>query len=296
MSKKRGLGRGLEALIPAGVLEKSDGASLREITVRDIKPSRGQARKIFDEEKLEELVASIKNHGIIQPVVVRPAAGGGYELIAGERRWRACQKIGLEKIPAIVRDYKDDEATAVSLIENIQREDLNPLEEAQAYRRLMEEFGLTQEEVSKRVGKSRPFVANMVRLLELPEEIKEMLESGSLTAGHARALLSIGDKKRQLKVAERVIKQGLNVRQVEKIARELEEKEKENKEKNPAQDKKDGGETAKIEDFITQKLGLKAKVKIDSGGKGKLEISFEDREELFRVIALLTGKSEICFT
>lgn len=291
MSKKRALGRGLEALIPAGVLEKGEGARIEEIAIKDIRPARGQARKIFDKEKLEELTVSIKNHGVIQPVVVRPAAGGGYELIAGERRWRACQKLGLEKIPAIVREYKDDEATAVSLIENIQREDLNPLEEAQAYRRLMEEFGLTQEEVSKRVGKSRPFVANMVRLLELPEEIKGMLENGRLTAGHARAILSINDKKRQLKIAQRVIEQGLNVRQVEKIAKDLEEKKKEKETKDLVRDKKDAGETAKIEDFIRQKLGLRVRVKINPSGRGKLEISVENREELFKVIALLTGET-----
>ena len=290
MTKKRALGRGLEALIPAGVLEKSEGAGIEEIAVRDIKPSSGQARKIFDQEKLEELIVSIRNHGVIQPVVVRPAAGGGYELIAGERRWRACQKLGLEKIPAIVKEYKDDEATAVSLIENIQREDLNPLEEAQAYRRLMEEFGLTQEEVSKRVGKSRPFVANMVRLLELPPEIKGMLENGRLTAGHARALLSISDKNRQLKIARRVIEQGLNVRQVEKIAKDWEEKKKDKEKRVHERGKNKGGEAAGIENILNNKLGLRAKVKMGSGGRGKLEIRFENLEELHKIIALLTGE------
>ncbi|MCL6559575.1 MAG: ParB/RepB/Spo0J family partition protein, partial [Firmicutes bacterium] len=165
MSKRRGLGKGLQALIPVKEEALAGKEQLKELKINEIRPAPRNARKLFDQEKLAELASSIKEHGVIQPVVVRPLDDGGYELIAGERRWRACKALGYDKIPAVVKEYKDLEATAVSLIENVQREDLNPLEEAMAYQKLMEDFGLTQEEVSLRVGKSRPFVANMVRLL-----------------------------------------------------------------------------------------------------------------------------------
>lgn len=219
MNKKRGLGRGLEALLPGTAADK-DG-SLKEIEIDLVVPNPRQPRQVLNDEKLSELAESIKEHGIVQPVVVRTLADGRYELIAGERRWRACRKIGMKKMPAVVREYGDLEAAAVALIENIQRENLNPLEEARAYRILMEDFDLTQEDVSKRVGKSRPFVGNMVRLLTLPEEIQHMVMESQISAGHARAILGISDKDRQISAARRIIKSQMNVRQAEGLAKSL---------------------------------------------------------------------------
>ncbi|MFZ5634217.1 MAG: ParB/RepB/Spo0J family partition protein [Bacillota bacterium] len=219
MIKKRGLGKGLEALLPGASVEK-DGR-LREVNIEDVIPNPRQPRQVLNDEKLAELAGSIEEHGIVQPVVVRPLADGKYELIAGERRWRACRILGMQKIPAVIRDYEDLEAAAVALIENVQRENLNPLEEAGAYKTLMEEFGLTQEEVSKRVGKSRPFVGNMVRLLSLPEEIKKLLLENQLSPGHARAILGLNEKSRQVAAAKKIIKNQMNVRQAELLVKNM---------------------------------------------------------------------------
>ncbi|MCL6638567.1 MAG: ParB/RepB/Spo0J family partition protein [Firmicutes bacterium] len=221
MTKKRGLGRGLEALIPIprenGMLE----ASVKDIPLDDISPGSRQARRNFDQEKIKELADSIKEFGVIQPVIVRKNKTGGFELIAGERRWRACKEAGLKTIPALIKEMGDAEVPAVSLIENIQRENLNPLEEALAYRTLLEEYAMTQEELSARLGKSRPFVANMLRLLELPDSVKLMLQNGELTAGHARAVLSLpGEREREM-AAEKIRAQQLNVRQAERLVKKI---------------------------------------------------------------------------
>lgn len=219
MNKKRGLGRGLEALLPGAAGEK-DGR-LREIGIDAVEPNPRQPRQVVNDEKLGELAGSIKEHGIVQPIVVRPLAGGKYQLIAGERRWRACRELGMQKIPAVIREYGDLEAAAVALIENVQRENLNPLEEARAYRILMEDFGLTQEDVSKRVGKSRPFVGNMVRLLSLPGEIQQMIMENKLTAGHARAVLGLERTDQQVAAAKKIIKGQMNVRQAESLVKNM---------------------------------------------------------------------------
>jgi len=297
LSKRRGLGKGLGALIPD--IESSISGNkdymeaYKEINIEDIKPAPRQARQLFDQEKLAELAESIKEHGVIQPVVVRPLKDGGYELIAGERRWRACQILGRKVIPAVIKEYQDLEATAVSLIENVQREDLNPLEEAAAYKQLIKKFGLTQEEVSGRVGKSRPFVANMVRLLDLPVEIREMLADGQLNAGHARALLAVRDKKKQLAAAQRISKQQLSVRQAEKMVKSMaEEKEKENKNKDKIFDKQ---YVREIEENLKNYLGAIVRLKeIDNGG-GKLEINYRNEEDLKRILEVVLGKQK-CFT
>ena len=204
-------------------------------------------------------------------------------MIAGERRWLACKILGYKKIPALVKEYKDLEATAVSLIENVQRENLNPLEEAQAYHQLIEEFGLTQEEVSEWVGKSRPFVANMVRLLDLPGEIKEMLACGRLNAGHARALLTIQDGQKQLAAAGKIARQQLSVRQAEEIARVLAEKKvKKNRKENPH-----NKFILETEESLIKYFGAKVKIKETGGGGGKLEIRFTNEADLKRIIDLL---------
>ncbi|NLI14531.1 ParB/RepB/Spo0J family partition protein [Pelotomaculum propionicicum] len=285
MSKRRGLGKGLEALIPV-VTETVKGKDiLKEIDIEKIRTAPRQARKSIDQEKLEELASSIKEHGVIQPVVVRPREDGFYELIAGERRWRACKSLGYQNIPAVIKEYRDLEATAAALIENVQREDLNPLEEAAAYHQLMEDFDLTQEDVSSRVGKSRPFVANMVRLLGLPAEIKEMIAAGRISAGHARALLPINDSKKQVAAAFKIARLQLSVRQAEKMARDMIEE----KEKRAGNRILRVHYLLKAEERLKRFIGAKVKVKELPGGRGKLEINFDDERDLKRIIDLLLG-------
>jgi len=285
LNKRRGLGKGLQALIP-GAGEGFPGKDrLREIDIEEIQPAPRQARQLFDQEKLDELAASIKEHGVIQPVLVRPLEVGGYELIAGERRWRACKSLGYKSIPAVIKEYRDLEATAVSLIENVQRENLNPLEEAMAYQQLMADFGLTQEEVSGRVGKSRPFVANMVRILGLPGEIKNMLASGTINTGHARALLAIRDNKKQLAAAGRIARQQLSVRQAEKIAKGLAEAELKSKENKLSRSQY----IAQFEESLKNLFGTKVKIKEIQGGGGKLEIDFSNEEDLKRILEIVQG-------
>jgi len=289
LSKRRGLGKGLQALFPSAD-QAAAGATeqLKEIDIDKIRTASRQPRQLFDPEKLAELAESIRELGVIQPVVVRPEAGGGYELIAGERRWRACKSLGYKTIPAVVKDYRDLEATAVSLIENIQREDLNPLEEALAYHQLMEDFQLTQEEVSGRVGKSRPFVANMVRLLGLPDEVKEMLAAGQLSAGHARALLAIEDAKKQAAAAGKIVRQQLNVRQTENLAKAL------MAEKAAGEKKKryKAMLLASAEEELQKFLKTPVKVRATRNGRGKLEITYGDPVELNRLVELITGRKK----
>lgn len=201
---KKGLGKGLNALIRSNN-DFEDRAGIVELNISDIVRNAKQPRQEFDQEKLEELAASIRQYGIIQPVIVRRLTNKKYELIAGERRWRAARLAGLDKIPAVIKEVSDREITELALIENIQREDLNPIEEALAYKQLMEEFGLTQEELSKRVGKSRSFIANSVRLLNLPPEAQQMVQTGQLSAGHARALLVIERAIDQANLAKKIV-------------------------------------------------------------------------------------------
>ncbi len=219
---KKGLGRGLSALIPSASEPKSggDGRAALEVAVERITPSPFQPRRTFDEAKIEELAASIRNQGIIQPLVVRPR-GDGFELIAGERRWRAAAKAGLSKVPVVVRDASDHEALQLALVENLQREDLNPIEEATGYRRLQEEFHWSQEEMAEKVGKSRPAIANSLRLLSLPGEVQQEVSAGNLPAGQARALLGLHSEALMIKAAREVIARGLSTRETEKMVRQL---------------------------------------------------------------------------
>ncbi len=286
MSKRRGLGKGLLALIPDVDVEGQGKDRLKELEINEIRPSVRQARQIFDKEKLDELADSIKEHGMIQPVIVRSISGGGYELIAGERRWRACKALGYNKIPAVIKECPDLEATASALIENIQREDLNPLEEALAYKQLMEEFDLTQEDVSGKVGKSRSFIANAVRLLDLPAEVQVMLASGKISAGHARALLAIKDDNKQMDAAANIVAKQLNVRQAEEIAREMiGGKEKEKKVKVL-----ENQYLARTEERLKIYFSAGVRVKEKQRGAGRLEIDFSDGEDLKRIVGLLLGE------
>lgn len=258
---------------------------LKEIRVSDIRPNPKQPRLRMDQEKLMELVESIREYGVVQPVVVRVRPGGGYELIAGERRWRACQQLGLEYIPAVVREFGELQSAAIALIENLQRENLNPLEEATAYKRLMDEFQLTQDEVSQRVGKSRPQITNMLRLLSLPNEIKVWLNTGELSVGHARALLGLDSRQQQIDLANLIIKKNLSVRQVEDMVRTINKKN-ETGEPPKKKDKPKKPEIIEIEDQLRSVLGTKVQIKTNKRG-GKIEIDFYDDVDLDRILELL---------
>ena len=217
MAKKGGLGKGLDAIFHDNA--RADDGGAVELNINELEPNRGQPRKEFSEEAMRELADSIAQHGVLQPLLVRPLLSGGYQIVAGERRWRASRMAGLATVPALIRELTDSEVMQIALIENLQREDLKPLEEAQGYQALMEEFGFTQDEISKSVGKSRPAVTNALRLLNLPEAVRGMLARGDLSAGHARTLLSFKDGAAMLAAAKRVVAEGLSVRELEKMAK-----------------------------------------------------------------------------
>ena len=281
---KRALGRGLSALIPQasvpvqGDLPSSTG--IVRIPVERILRDPAQPRKTFDEAKLRELAESIKTQGVIQPVLVR-RDGADYRLIAGERRWRAVQLAGLHEVPAVVRDVSAAEAFELALVENLQRTDLNPLEEAEGYRRLIQEFGLTQDQVGERVGRDRASVANALRLLQLPDGVKELLASGALGMGHARALLGMGTGPELVTAAERIVREQLSVRETERIVRTT-------RAPSRSSSRPTAGSTAAravVED-LQRRLGTKVRLH-DRGGKGTLEIDFFSYEDLERILALL---------
>lgn len=275
---KHGLGRGLDALIPT---EQEGIETIQEINIDEIVVNNKQPRKDFDEEKLEELAASMEQHGVLQPVILRKI-GRGYELVAGERRWRAAAKAGIKKIPAVVKELSDGDVLEIALIENLQREDLNPIEEASAYKQLMDEFGLTQEELAKRVGKSRSQIANTLRLLNLEEEILKFIFEGKLTAGHARALLSIEDKKLRYGLAKKISNEGLSVRQAEQLAQNLLQK----KEKKSARQTTISPIMSDIAEKLQQSLGTKVRIR-GSEKRGKIEIEFYSSEELERILEVI---------
>ena len=289
--KNRGLGKGLEALFSNSEIdtqeisvtkkEESEEKGISFININEIKPNQNQPRKSFNEEKLEELAASIIENGLIQPVILRKA-DKGYEIVAGERRWRACRKAGLKEIPCIIREFTDEQNMLIAIIENMQREDLNPVEEAEGLNQMIVNFGMTQEQVSKSVGKSRPYIRNALRLLKLPSEIREMLLANQLSAGHARAIAGIGDTEKQIQLAEYAIKEGLSVREIEKIIKE------ENAPKKKISRKKaeKSADVRKVEDDLKQIMGTKVNLN-QSGKKGKIEIEYYSRDELERLIELL---------
>lgn len=282
------MGRGLQALLPGVEIGKNEKESVVEIDVGDIKVNKNQPRHSFDENKLNELAMSIKEHGVVQPIIVRAEKDGIYELVAGERRWRACQRIGMEKIPAIVRNLSQRETSEIALIENIQREDLNPIEEASAYKILMEEYGLTQEELSKRVGKSRPFIANTVRLLALPEHVKDMVLKDLISAGHARALLTLARQKEQEDLAKRIALVGMSVRQTEKAVQEMLTHRPKPKRKTAKEDPV----LLDLEERLKRKFSTK--VIIRHGEKsGRIEIEYYGDEELQRLLEALLGNVDI---
>ena len=278
MAKKKGygLGSGLGALLG----EEQSAAPAESLPISRVEPRAGQPRTRFDDEALQELADSIAEHGLLQPITVRALGGGYYQIIAGERRWRAARLAGLQEVPVRILDVDDQKAQELALVENLQREDLSPMEEARGYRTLMEEHGLTQEAVSRSVGKSRPAVANALRLLNLPEPIVQLLESGQLTSGHARALLPIESEALQLQAAKQVVEKGLSVRQTEALAARLM---KEPKEKKPSA-AVDYAAQASLE--LGQALGRKVHI-VDGRKKGRIELEYygaDDREALLAAL------------
>ncbi|MGI6685422.1 MAG: ParB/RepB/Spo0J family partition protein [Bacillota bacterium] len=287
---KKGLGKGLEALIPANPFgQKKTGDAVTLLSLDEIVPNAHQPRKSFNEDKLRELAQSIGEHGVVQPIVVRPTTENKFEVVAGERRWRAAHLAGLTEIPCIIKEFDGKLSTEVALIENIQREDLNAMEEAEAYRKLMEEFDYTQETLSGRLGKSRSYVANTLRLMNLPLPIQSFIREGILTAGHARAILSINSPESRMIFAEKIIKEKLSVRQAEEWAKQFNNQE---KTKTPDPPKKNPL-TPEIKDLETRLRGLLAtKVKIKSGKNGgKIEIDYYGDDDLERIINTLLPES-----
>lgn len=284
--KKRGLGKGLSALIQdkekVDLLVKDNTLNHKEmiesIKLEDIIPKSDQPRKIFNKDALNDLTESIKVNGVIQPIIIRKIENG-YEIIAGERRWRAAKEANLIEIPAIVRDIDEETASKISLIENVQRENLNPIEEAQAYKRLMKEYSLKQDELAKAVGKSRSYISNNIRLLNLDKRVVELIYEGKLTSGHGKALLGIKDLEEQFKVADRIIKQGSNVREVEQTVKVSKKKPKKIKSKESY--------ILEVEEKLMGSLGTK--VKLNPGKRsGKIEIEYYGNDDLDRLIDLLT--------
>ena len=280
--KKAGLGKGLDALFIDNSTEEN-GDKL--VNINDIEPKRDQPRKYFDEEALKELADSIAMHGVIQPLLARPLSDGGYQLIAGERRWRASRMAGLSQVPVIVKEMTDEEAMELALIENLQREDLNPIEEAEGFKLLMDTYSLTQEQAAEKVGKSRPAVANALRLLSLPGAVLDMVKQGIISSGHARTLIPLTDEKLIIKLAEEISQKELSVRETERIVKTLlkpkSEIVKKKSKRDPYYDE--------CEIAIREELGRKAKINVSRGNKGSIEIEFFSKEDLQSILEALAG-------
>lgn len=297
MAAKRGLGKGLNTLIPEGELEfqQPEKETVKEVIkevvkevkvqeqiclkLRDIEPNRKQPRESFDNEALEELAESIKQYGVVQPLIVRKN-GKHYEIIAGERRWRAAKMAGLKEVPVVIKEYTEQEMTEISLIENIQRENLNPVEEAKGYKRLVEEFHLKQEEVAAKVSKSRAAVANSMRLLKLDDSVLELLAAGQISTGHAKVLLELSDFEQQKYAAELIVEKSLSVRETEKLVKTLSNPQ-------PEREKRELTNTElykQLQDRLSARMGTKVAINRKTEDKGKIEIEYYSQEELERII------------
>ena len=277
-AKKGGLGKGLDALFMDN--ETVDSGGVVTLRLSQIEPNRDQPRKIFSEEALNEQADSIREHGVLQPLLVRPLPGGSYQLVAGERRWRASRMAGLQEVPVVIREMDEEQAMEIALIENLQREDLNAIEEATGYKQLMERYGMTQEQVAKRVGKSRPAIANALRLLNLPPKVMDMVGEGEVSPGHARALLAFDDQDRIVEIAQKVKTGKYSVRDIERMAKNQDEK-KEKAAKAP-EEPAWGGKSAfltEMEIAMSMEMGRKVRI-IPNGEGGTLQIQFWDEEDL----------------
>lgn len=278
-TKKMGLGKGLGALLPE--IDQGEVKTLFSCGIEEIIPNRSQPRKHFDESRLQELAESIKEKGILEPLIVRKVEQG-YELIVGERRWRAAQKAGLREVPVLVKEIQSHEALELSLIENLQREDLNPIEEAEAFKRLTEEFNTSQEELATRIGKDRSTITNALRLLKLPLEVRNQLLQNRITAGHARAILSLETKEKQKELCSLIIQKGLSVREAEAIAKRWSEKPK----KAVTKDRRKGqleSQLSSLQDSLRKHLGTKVQI-TSKGKRGKIEIEYYSNEDLERIV------------
>lgn len=284
VAKKTGLGKGLDRLIPADQMKSSVGEKegVREIRIAEIEPNRKQPRKNFDEDALLELAESIKQFGVIQPLIVQKKENH-YEIIAGERRWRAAKQAGIKKVPVIVKEYTPQEVMEISLIENIQREDLNPIEEALAFKNLLEEFNLKQDEVAERVSKSRTAVTNSIRLLKLNEDVQQMVIDGMISTGHARALLSLEDKELQKITADKIFDEKLSVRETEKLVKDIQN----GKTKKKRPEKVNSFIYKDIEEKIKAILGTKVTIDHKANNKGKITIEYYSNDELERIVDLM---------
>lgn len=285
VKKKGGLGKGLDAIFAENDME--DANATVALKISEIEPNRAQPRKDFNDEALAELADSIAQHGVLQPLLVRPLLGGGYQIVAGERRWRAARMAGVSEVPVVIREMSDHEVMELALIENLQREDLTPLEEAQGYQSLIDQYSMTQEEISRTVGKSRPTVANALRLLHLPEDLQALVASGELSAGHARTLLSFQDEEEMRRAAKLAVEQGISVRELEKLANKA----------NGREEVKKPRKSGRIHYFdevelaLNEHLGRKVHV---SGTKkrGTLQIEFYGEDDLSELMKLFDREND----
>ena len=289
-TKKKGLGKGLESLFEDNKVEistKEDenagSTGMIMININQIDPNRKQPRKKFDEEKLQEMAESIREHGVIEPLVLKKV-NSRYQIIAGERRWRAARLAKLKEVPAVIGNYSDREIVEVALIENLQREDLNPIEEAQAYKNLIDEYGLRQEEVAERVSKKRVTITNSMRLLKLDERVQEMLIDGKLSSGHARSLLAIEDKDHQYEVAQKIVEDKMSVREIEKMIRDEEKSSQKKETKKPLRNQ---AEYKEYEKQMSVKTGVKVEVQLKAENKGKIIIPYSSAVEFERIYKML---------
>ncbi len=281
MAERRGLAKGLSTMI-SQTPSKVDENVVFHLNIIDVEPNKEQPRKAFDKEKLDALTSSISEIGVILPIIVTKKESGRYMIIAGERRWRAAKAAGLKKIPAIIKNYEEKEAAEVALIENLQREDLNPIEEAKGYKSLIDGFSMTQEEISKRVGKSRSAITNSLRILNLPDEIIKYVISGEISQGHARALLSIDSGKLKIETAKRIIKEGLNVRQVESLVKNLNNEKPKKKKTNSQIDV----EIKSIAESLSKSFSTKVTIK-HGQKKGEIKIEYYGNDDLDRILKIL---------
>ncbi|MCI5943469.1 MAG: ParB/RepB/Spo0J family partition protein [Eubacterium sp.] len=301
MAMKKGLGRGLDMLIPKeekkeAVQEEKKEASRKEpekkseydmmVPINQIEPNRNQPRKQFDEDAIEELADSIKQFGVIQPLIVKKR-DNYYEIIAGERRWRASKKAGIKKVPVIVKDYDEKEILKISLIENLQREDLNPIEEALAYQQLKSEYGLKQDEIATSISKSRTAITNTMRLLKLDERVQKMVMDNLITSGHGRTLIPIEDKEVQYQTAVKIMDEGLSVREAERIVKKMLEEKKQDKEEPSLEQQEEQRYLSFFEGKMKDILGSKVTIKNKKNQKGKIEIEYYSKDELERIIDLI---------
>lgn len=284
MSKKSGLGKGLDALFEDNINESQ---GVQTIRLSEIEPNKNQPRRHFDEAAITALADSIRQHGLIQPILVR-STGTGYQIVAGERRWRACRMLGMSEISAIIKDFSDSETAQIALIENIQREDLNPIEEAAAYKELMDKYEMTQEALSKAVGKSRPAIANAVRLLNMPEKVQELVKKGELSAGQAKAIAAAETDNEMIYLAEKAANGQLTVRAIEKILSKKDEDDTEDTEENTSEKRQNMNYFTEMEISLRDALSRKVKISSSDGKKGTITIDFFDSDDLSTLADKLT--------